>query len=102
MLLLVAEISVAMMRTPMIDDEQRRRHARRSLKLAVITLSIFAILTIVVPLAATALNGYSFMRFPLGLFLATQGTVLGIIAAIYWSAARQDRLDRRHGLTSEF
>jgi putative solute:sodium symporter small subunit len=102
MLLLVAGFVLPTMRTPMIDEEQRRRHARRSLKLAVVTLAIFAILTIIVPLAASALNGYSFLRFPLGLFLATQGTVLGIIAATYWSAARQDRLDRRHGLTSEF
>ena len=86
----------------MIDEEQRKSHARRSLKLAVITLSIFVILTIIVPLAASNLNGYSFLRFPLGLFLATQGSVLGIIAAIYWSSSRQDRLDRRHGLTSEF
>jgi putative solute:sodium symporter small subunit len=54
-----------------------------------------------VPLFAPVLNGYSFLRFPLGLFLTAQGTVFGIIAVIYWAAARQDRLDRRHGLTSE-
>lgn len=86
----------------MIDEEQRRRHARRSFKLAVTVVAILVFLAVIVPLAAPLLNDYSFLRFPLGLFLATHGTVLGIVAAIYWAAARQDRLDRRHGLTSEF
>ncbi len=85
----------------MIDEEQRRRHAKRSLKLLAVTLALFGTLALIVPLAAPLLNGYSFLRFPLGLFLATQGAVVGIVALIYWAAARQDRLDRRHGLTSE-
>jgi putative solute:sodium symporter small subunit len=85
----------------MIDEEQRKLHARRSLRLVAITLALFGFLALILPLMAPLLNGYSFLRFPLGLFLTAQGTVLGIIAVIYWAAARQDRLDRRHGLTSE-
>ncbi len=85
----------------MIDEEQRHRHAKRSLKLVVVTLALFGILVLIVPLAAPALNGYSFLRFPLGLFLATQGAVAGVVAVIYWAAARQDHLDRQHGLVSE-
>ena len=85
----------------MIDEEQRKRHAKHSLKLVAITLLLFAFLVLFVPLAAPFLNGYSFLRLPLGLFLTAQGTVIGIIAVIYWAAARQDRLDRRYGLTNE-
>lgn len=85
----------------MIDEGQRRRHAKRSLKLVGLALVFLGILTLFVPLAAPALNGYSFLRFPLGLFLATQGAVAGIITVIYWAVARQDRLDRRHGLIGE-
>jgi putative solute:sodium symporter small subunit len=36
------------------------------------------------------------------LFLAGQGIIIGIIATIFWAAKRQDRLDRRYGLTNEF
>jgi putative solute:sodium symporter small subunit len=85
----------------MIDEEQRRLHAKRSLRLVTITLALFGFFALILPLLAPLLNGYSFLRFPLGLFLTAQGTVFGIIGVIYWSAARQDRLDRRHGLTSE-
>jgi putative solute:sodium symporter small subunit len=86
----------------MIDDEQRRRHARASLRLVAMTTACLCALALIIPLVAPALSGYSFLRFPLGLFIAVQGTTGGIIALIFWAAARQDRLDRRHGLTSEF
>jgi putative solute:sodium symporter small subunit len=85
----------------MIDEDQRKRHATGSLRLVTIALGLFGFLALVVPLFAPVFNGYSFLRFPLGLFLTAQGTVFGTIAVIYWAAARQDKLDRRHGLTNE-
>jgi putative solute:sodium symporter small subunit len=85
----------------MIDEEQRKRHARQSFRLLVVSLALLGFLVLIVPLAAPLLNGYSFLRLPLGLFLVAQGTVVGIIAVIYWAASRQDRLDRRYGLTNE-
>jgi len=86
----------------MIDDEQRKLHGKRSLKLVTVTVAVLFGLVLIVPVVASAFNGYTFLRFPLGLFLLSHGTVLGIIALIYWASARQDMLDRRHGLTSEF
>lgn len=85
----------------MIDEEQRRRHARKSFNLLWLALALLGVLALILPLVAPLLNGYAFLRFPLGLFLVTHGAVAGIIAVIYWAAARQDRLDRRHGLTTE-
>lgn len=85
----------------MIDEEQRRRHARKSLNLLWLALGLIGFMAVIVPLIAPLLNGYAFLRFPLGLFLITHAAVAGIIAVIYWAAARQDRLDRRHGVTTE-
>lgn len=85
----------------MIDDEQRKRHAARSWRLAIITAGLICGLVLVLPLVSPLLNGYSLFRFPLGLFLTAQGSIIGVIAVIYWAASRQDKLDRKHGLTSE-
>jgi putative solute:sodium symporter small subunit len=85
----------------MIDEEQRKRHARHSFRLLVVSLALFGFLVLIVPLAAPLLNGYSFLRLPLGLFLVAKGRVVAIIGVIYWAASRQDRLDRRYGLTNE-
>jgi putative solute:sodium symporter small subunit len=86
----------------MIDDEQRKLHAKRSLRLVTAALIAFVGLVLILPLLAPGLNTYTFLRFPLGLLLLSHGTVIGIIALIYWTSARQDGLDRRHGMTSEF
>jgi putative solute:sodium symporter small subunit len=86
----------------MIDDEQRRLHGRRSFKLVMTSVVMVFVIALIVPLIAPGLNGTSFFRFPLGLFMLLHGTVIAIIALIYWASSRQDTLDRRHGLTSEF
>lgn len=86
----------------MIDDEQRRLHGKRSFKLVMGTVVVICAIALIVPLLAPAFNGTSFLRFPLGLLILSHGTILAIIALIYLSSSRQDTLDRRHGLTSEF
>ncbi len=86
----------------MIDDDQRKLHGKRSLRLVLTTLGAFAVLVLVLPLIVPVLNGHSFLRFPLGLLILSHGTIIGIIALIYWASARQDAFDRRHGMTSEF
>jgi putative solute:sodium symporter small subunit len=86
----------------MIDDEQRRLHGKRSLRLVLTTLATFAGVVLILPLIASSLNTHTLLRFPLGLLILSHGTILGIIALIYWASTRQDALDRRHGMTSEF
>lgn len=85
----------------MIDEAQRKRHGSRSFRLALISIALIVILIIVMPLTAPSLNGYAFLRFPLGLFLASHGAVIGMIALIYWVLRRQSTLDRRYGLKNE-
>lgn len=86
----------------MIDDEQRRLHGKRSFKLAIGTaMAIFA-LALIVPLLAPSFNATTFFRFPLGLLILSHGAIIAVFILIYWASGRQDTLDRRHGLTSEF
>lgn len=86
----------------MINDEQRKRHARDSRWLMFGAVGLFCALALFLPLLLPAVGGFSFLRFPIGLFLTAIGTIFGIIFVIFWVAERQDNLDRRHGLTSEF
>jgi putative solute:sodium symporter small subunit len=85
-----------------IDDEQRRLHSHRSLRLLLATLAAFVMLTLIVPLIVPSLNAKTLLNFPLGLLVLSHGTIVGIISLIYWASARQDALDRRYGMTSEF
>jgi putative solute:sodium symporter small subunit len=86
----------------MIDDEQRRLHGNRSLRLLLTTLAAFVVLMLIVPLIVPSLNARTLLNFPLGLLILSHGTIVGIISLIYWASTRQEALDRRHGMTSEF
>jgi putative solute:sodium symporter small subunit len=91
-----------MRETALINDEQRKRHARDSLWLMLAAVGLFCALALFLPLVLPTVGGFSFLRFPIGLFLTAIGTIFGIIFVIFWAAERQDKLDRSHGLTSEF
>jgi len=91
-----------MMEAALINDEQRKRHARDSLWLTFGAVGLFCALALFLPLVLPTVGGFSFLRFPIGLFLTAIGTIFGIVFVIFWAAERQDNLDRRHGFTSEF
>jgi putative solute:sodium symporter small subunit len=86
----------------LIDDEQRRRHARDTRRHVLITTGLICGIALIMPLVAPLVGGFSFLRFPIGMFVTVIGTFLAIIGVIFWAAERQDKLDRRYGLTSEF
>jgi len=42
------------------------------------------------------------LRFPLGYFLASVGSVVGLVGLVYWVASRQDRLDARYNISGDY
>jgi putative solute:sodium symporter small subunit len=81
----------------LINDDQRRRHSQASLRLVFIASGLLCTLVLILPLVLPAISG-----FPVGLFLSVVGVVVGVIFVTFWTAVRQDKLDRRYGFTSEF
>jgi putative solute:sodium symporter small subunit len=75
------------------DNPARDRHQRRTLILAAAVLAgVIAAVTLAVA-AAAGLNQYRFLRFPLGFYLLAQALLVAIVAAAFWFAHRQDRID---------
>lgn len=86
----------------MMDDEQRRLHWRRTARLMLTGLAACVFLGLAAPRLGLLLDAYSFLRFPLGYFIAAHGVVVALIALVYWCNGKQEDLDRRHGITNEF
>lgn len=86
----------------MADEETKQAYWRRTRRLAVLTVALLVALAAVAPLLAPYLNGYRFMRFPLGFFLATHIGVVVSVIVVYWFLGTQERLDRRHNMTVQF
>jgi len=63
----------------------------------VTTLAIWLIFGFVVHFFATPLNGIVILGFPLGFYMAAQGSLIVFVWLIFWFAKRQNQIDEEFG-----
>ena len=76
-------------------------HWRRTRSLMWVTLVIWFVFSFLVHWFANALNGMSFLGFPLGFYMAAQGSLVVFVVLIFWFARAQDKIDRECGVAEE-
>ena len=47
------------------------------------------------------LNQYNILGFPLGFYMAAQGSLIIFVVLIFWFSARQNQIDERYGVAEE-
>ena len=80
---------------------EQTTHWRRTRNLMWITLAIWFVFSFVVHWFADALNGTSFLGFPLGFYMAAQGSLVVFVVLIFWFARAQDKIDHECGMAEE-
>lgn len=76
----------------------QRRRWRRTIALALVTIAILAVFALVVPFFAGPLNAVRVAGFPLGYYMAAQGSLIAFLLLTVWFIFRQERLDREAGV----
>lgn len=69
--------------------------------LMIISLVVWAIAGFGIHFFVNQLNSMSFIGFPLGFYMAAQGSLIIFVALIFWFSARQDAIDREHGVAED-
>ena len=64
-------------------------------------LAIWAIASFGVHFFATTLNQYSFLGFPLGFYMAAQGSLIIFVVMLFWFARRQNAIDAEFGVSED-
>ena len=82
-------------------NSDQTTHWRRTRSLMWVTLAIWFVFSFLVHWFADALNGASFLGFPLGFYMAAQGSLLVFVVLIFWFARAQDRIDRECGMAED-
>lgn len=85
----------------MTADRQRLLHQIWTIAVGGSVLGTMTFLVFVLPLFATQLNETSLLRFPAGFYMTAQGTLLILVALIFWAAGRQETIDRKIGAADE-
>jgi putative solute:sodium symporter small subunit len=82
-------------------SQQREVHWQRTKRLMWIHLIIWFIFSFVVHWFAADLNKVSFMHFPLGFYMAAQGSLIVFVVQLFVFSAQQDKIDRECGVAED-
>ena len=69
--------------------------------LMITTLIIWFIFSFGIHFFVESLNNIEILGFPLGFYMAAQGSLIIFVILIFWFAGRQDSIDREFGVAEE-
>ncbi len=84
-----------------LTPEVREAHWAKTKSLTFTVLVIWFIFSFVVHWFADSLNSISFLGFPLGFYMAAQGSLAIFVVLIFWLAYRQGKIDEEHGVAED-
>lgn len=72
-------------------------------KLTFTAVGIWAFFSFFVHFFAPALNGISIpiLKFPLGYYMAAQGSLIVFVALIFWFCNKQEKIDEEFGVSED-
>ena len=77
------------------------RYWQRTSTLMWIMISLWAVFGFIIHMFVSPLNGIKIAGFPLGFYMAAQGSLIVFVAMLFWFAKAQDKIDREEGFAEE-
>lgn len=84
-----------------LTPDRAQEYWKRTSGLMWLMLLIWFVSSFAVHFFAPSLNMVSFLGFPLGFYMAAQGSLIIFVVAIFWYAARQNAIDEEFGVADE-
>lgn len=85
----------------MSPEDNVKAHWAETTRLTYIMIGIWAFFSFFIHMFATGLNGIKVMGFPLGFYMAAQGSLIVFVAQLFWFSKAQDNVDRKYGMAEE-
>ena len=84
-----------------MTPEAAAAHWAKTRTLMWICLVVWAIFSFVIHMFVDTLNGITFIGFPLGFYMAAQGSLIVFVVLIFWYSARQNAIDEEFGAAED-
>ena len=84
-----------------LTPEVRAAHWAKTKSLTITVLVIWFFFSFVVHWFADSLNAFSFLGFPLGFYMAAQGSEVIFVITLFWFVKSQHNIDRDCGFAEE-
>ncbi len=85
----------------MQQDSSGERHWARTSTLMWIMLALWFFFSFVIHFFVGSLNQIKLLGFPLGFYMAAQGSLIVFVAMLFWFAKAQDKIDREEGFAED-
>ncbi|MGE0095306.1 MAG: DUF4212 domain-containing protein [Alphaproteobacteria bacterium] len=84
-----------------LTPEQKEAYWRRTSKLMWTIMFLWFLASFVVHMFATSLNQIVIIGFPLGFYMAAQGSLIIFVVLCFWNANAQNRIDEEFGVAED-
>ena len=89
------------MATPALTPERREEYWKRTSSLMWTILALWFFFSFLVHLFAVQLNAIVIFGFPLGFYMAAQGSLIAFVVLCFWNASAQNKIDEEFGVSDE-
>jgi putative solute:sodium symporter small subunit len=84
-----------------MSPEQRDAYWRRTTRLMSTIMILWLFFSFVVHLFAVQLNSIQILGFPLGFYMAAQGSLIAFVVLCFWNAHAQNKIDEEFGVAED-
>lgn len=82
-------------------SEKEDIYWKRTSKLMIIMMSLWLFFSFVVHMFVVQLNAIKIAGFPIGFYMASQGSLIAFVVMLFWFAKAQDQIDRDCNVAEE-
>jgi putative solute:sodium symporter small subunit len=84
-----------------MPETNEEAHWRRTTRLMLTHLGLWVFFGYIVHMFVVPLNKIVILGFPLGFYMAAQGSLIAFVVMLFVFAKQQDRIDREHGVAED-
>jgi putative solute:sodium symporter small subunit len=84
-----------------MDSKEDDHHWQRTSKLMLLMMALWLFFGYVVHMFVVPLNGIKIFGFPMGFYMAAQGSLIAFVVMLFWFAKAQDNIDRDAGVAED-
>lgn len=84
-----------------MQQDKVQAHWAETQRLTYVMLGLWAFFGYIIHMFAPSLNAIKFIGFPLGFYMAAQGSLIAFVAMLFWFAKAQDDVDRKYDMAED-
>jgi putative solute:sodium symporter small subunit len=84
-----------------MSEPNAEAHWAKTSSLMLLMMGLWAFFSFIVHMFVVPLNGIKILGFPLGFYMAAQGSLIAFVVMLFWFAKAQDKIDREYGFAED-